>query len=406
MKDSILLHREIETVSYNTSAPISKKNTDFIKEMFVNILTSLNQWELEKRTIMSSIKNIDAQFIKSGLRLKSNIPGHVRQSILEQCVKTISFDISFHNRQFKIYLCMPVSYTKTTMTNIMRLVHSWFTFANPFVEDNRCSATVDIFLYLTNHKKILPTEEDIIIGVDHVNSAFTTGCDPHTEVNIFREEEWFRVLIHESFHNLGFDFSSMNPIVLERQQLDLKQVFLVNNVKEVRIYEAYCEGWAEILNVMFYTILNTHLPENPSSKVVLNVWVEKFHASIRREQLFSLSQCVKILKHNHLDYEDLFTEKAALFRENSNTFAYYILKCILIVHIDAFFDFCLNQNDVFSFHFKKKIGNLNSFNQFFLKHSRSDEMLSGIDTMKRQLMKTNRDFFRNTARMTLTEIMF
>ena len=54
-------------------------------------------------------------------------------------------------------------------------------------------------LYLfTNHKKLLPSKE-IILNTSHVNSAYTYACREDT-MTIFRQEEWFKVFIHETFH--------------------------------------------------------------------------------------------------------------------------------------------------------------------------------------------------------------
>ena len=36
------------------------------------------------------------------------------------------------------------------------------------------------------------------------------GCRETSEITIYREEEWIKVLIHELFHNLNLDFSSMD----------------------------------------------------------------------------------------------------------------------------------------------------------------------------------------------------
>ena len=33
---------------------------------------------------------------------------------------------------------------------------------------------------------------------------------------IFRNEEWFKALIHETFHNMGFDFSCIDSSIPDR----------------------------------------------------------------------------------------------------------------------------------------------------------------------------------------------
>ena len=65
-----------------------------------------------------------------------------------------------------------------------------------------------------------------------------------SKIVIYRDEEWFKVLIHELFHNLDLDFSTMN-ISKIRQKLLYK--FEIKS--KYNIYETYCEIWARILNI-------------------------------------------------------------------------------------------------------------------------------------------------------------
>ena len=62
-------------------------------------------------------------------------------------------------------------------------------------------------MYLTPHKKKLPKQYNLI-DREHANTAFTTSCQTETEICIFREEEWFKTFIHETFHNMGMDFTA------------------------------------------------------------------------------------------------------------------------------------------------------------------------------------------------------
>ena len=44
----------------------------------------------------------------------------------------------------------------------------------------------------------------------NVNTAFTYTCNRNNVIHIYRQEEWFKVLIHETFHNLNMDFSKID----------------------------------------------------------------------------------------------------------------------------------------------------------------------------------------------------
>ena len=68
-----------------------------------------------------------------------------------------------------------------------------------------------VFIYSTELTKNLPNSNIDILDQIHVNTAFTYSCiEQSNEIVIFRKEEWLKVLIHESFHNFGLDFSDMN----------------------------------------------------------------------------------------------------------------------------------------------------------------------------------------------------
>jgi hypothetical protein len=72
-----------------------------------------------------------------------------------------------------------------------------------------CSAEMDIYIYLTDLKKELPTRADGgAVREKHANTAFTTSCRKNTEIHLFRREEWLKVFIHETFHAMGLDFSA------------------------------------------------------------------------------------------------------------------------------------------------------------------------------------------------------
>lgn len=65
---------------------------------------------------------------------------------------------------------------------------------------NSCSKKLNIKIYLTPFKKLFPTHRSDIIGVNNVNSGFSNiGCLDESNITIYREEEWIKVLIHELF---------------------------------------------------------------------------------------------------------------------------------------------------------------------------------------------------------------
>jgi hypothetical protein len=223
---------------------------------------------------------------------------------------------------------------------------------------------------LTDLKKVLPNNTNII-KQENANTAFTTSCKKHTEINLFRKEEWFKVLIHESFHCTGLDFSELEHSVSNKKVLT---IFPVNS--DVRLFETYCEMWAEILNVMFISYNKTNTIENLNEDI--NKLIVKMEKLLYYERLFSLFQCAKVLhffgiKYNNLYEKDLTSMKlrAMKYKEDTNVLSYYIIKSIYMFYVNDFIEWCVennNYNGIVSLNFNKNDETINSYIEFIKEH--------------------------------------
>ena len=108
-----------------------------------------------------------------------------------------------------------------------------------------------MYIYHTSLLKMLPSTNIEILNETHVNTAFTRTCPKDSEIVVFRKEEWFKVFIHETFHNFGLDFSDMELTTCNTKILS---IFPVNS--DVNLYEAYTEFWARLMNVLFCSYIN------------------------------------------------------------------------------------------------------------------------------------------------------
>ena len=172
---------------------------------------------------------------------------------------------------------------------------------------------------MTSLKKELPKSENIILEQTHVNTAYTTVCPKDSEIIIYRKEEWFKVFIHESFHNFALDFSGMDTKEVHENILNL---FQVNS--EVNLFESYTEFWAEIINAIFCSFLLIH------DKNDVNGFLKNVEYFVNMEINFSFFQMVKALNHMGLKYEDIVGKKNEKYKENTNVLAYYVIKTILL----------------------------------------------------------------------------
>jgi hypothetical protein len=290
----------------------------------------------------------------------------------------------------------------------------WFYILNSCASST-CSQTITIYIYLSSVKKELPVHSSIIIDQNHANTGFTRNCTVNSEICIFRKEEWFKVFLHESFHNFSLDFSDMNINHINKQILQLFP--LVNS--EVTVYEAYTEFWAEIMNacILAISLKGNTLEKNGVIGVTtptptLNEFLQTCEFIINCERNFGMYQLVKVLKHMNLSYIDLINikkredkntqpdRKRNCYKEATNVLSYYVLKNILLNNYNEFLDWC-GKNNTNTFQFVKTEEHLQMFYKFIEKHYKTKDMLDMIDHAEK--LKSIDPFICKSMRMTCCE---
>jgi hypothetical protein len=244
------------------------------------------------------------------------------------------------------------------------------------------SRDIKIFLYLTKHIKIIPNKNNNIDWIN-VNTAFTQNLN--TEIVIFRTEEWFKSLIHECIHNLSLDFNDIDKSIYLNK---LKHIFKINS--DYLLFETYTELWAEIIQILFISILN-------NNSNICNI--------IKDELKFSIWQCNKILSipTNGGEYNDIINNNInvlKLYNENTNAFSYYVLKSIGLYNINIFLNwYNNNNNNILQFNKKKIIQYVNLFEKLY----NNKNLINYINIVKNK----NKDdsFINKTLRMSIYEII-
>jgi len=266
---------------------------------------------------------------------------------------------------------------------------------------NKCSKTLNIYIYLTDFERKLPDNNYSILEAYNANGGFTTTCNENSEIVVYRKEEWFKVLIHESFHNLGLDFSSMNVSDFHSK---IKKIFPINS--DFNLYESYCEFWARILNSAFcsYNVIN-----NKNDKVAFDNCLYFF---IQIERLFSLFQCNKILDFIGISYQNLYeNDKSSivarenLYKENTNIFAYYIASAFLLDNYINVMSWCNDNNLLFAF--DKTQFRLNCFYELIEQSYKRKEFLQNLSCVSNVTKKIKKykgiKQLLNTTRMTIMD---
>jgi len=333
------------------------------------------------------------------------VPEDIRRFIKRNTKGIISYKGSILGREMtiKLYLTSDRQFNELAKIDLIaKRMFVWLYFIIPYTNTN-CSRTLTAHCYLCPHKKELPQAQFTVLGPSHVNGGVTTACPTNGEICIYREEELFKVFIHETFHAFGLDWSNMISSELRGK---LKALFPISSTMDVS--ETYTEFWATIFNCLFTAF---YLRDNYNNKENFLLYAEY---CIYCEQIFSLFQCVKILQFMGIYYKTLFEmddisikARKFLYKEKSNIFAYYILKMVLLMHADQFITWCIKHNSNI-LNFKKTNGNLNKFYEFIKQHYDTRPLLQDLDKMHQIVKrgkKYNRKVVPKSLRMTVIEVV-
>jgi hypothetical protein len=366
----------------------------------VNTLLS----EIFERMKSAQEKIYETSFLKySDVIENSNfdyMPQKIKDEIHQMNKTATVFEFKVRGRKFKINI-IHYDMSSNKIHEFVKRIFMWF-YIISFYAPTNCSQQLNINLYLTNIKKTLPTIDNTFIEQEHANTAFTTSCQQHTEINIFREEEWFKVLIHESFHCMGLDFSEF-----EQNDIDKKILKIFPIKSDVRLFETYCEMWGEIINVMFICYFSSKHKNIPTM-------ISKSNKMLCYERVFSMFQCVKVLNHFNLKYKNLYekTKNDEVIRKNykekTQIFSYYVLKCIYMYNLNEFIEWCNIHNNG-SLNFDKSNenykSNIHGYIGFIEKNYKKNDYLECLNKIEYFFLKRNDESFEmNTMRMSLFEM--
>jgi hypothetical protein len=395
---------------------ISKQLKGFLKKIFIDNHLFSNNFRFSK-TSQSFISNIIKLMLESQDIIKytkidtqhienipkgydfNYIPKDISQTIENTENKCYLYSFELLKKKYQIAFIYPIKNKKVNYLKRLHKIISWLYIANHYASKS-CSQKMNIYIYFTDFKKVLPTSEKTI-NRENANTAFTTSCQTVTEINLYREEEWFKVFIHETFHNLGLDFSEVDD---KSSRNAILKIFPINS--EVKLFETYCEIWAEIINILFISF--DSIVEN-NSNTIENI-IKKSEEMITYEILFSLFQSVKIINFMGLEYKDLYenSEKSKKsrdikYKETANVFSYYILKSILFFKLNNFIEWCVIHNKS-SLNFNKTNENILQFCNLIREHYTDIEYLNSIDKIQKWFKENNKcNYECKTLRMTLFE---
>jgi len=383
------------------------KTKSVLLEIYREILEAYNYVKKNQPRISSIKKTISSSQITKPKNFNANsFPEPIRKHIDEMIISEICYSFSLYDREIKVYFMVEndnIELELDRYNNYVETIFMWLHVLNIY-SSPACVKTLSIYLYFTSLEKHLPSSNIYVLDENHVNTAFTTTCPSDSEIIVFRKEEWFKVLVHETFHNFGLDFSGMNNDNIRNCILN---IFDVDS--RVDAFEAYTEFWAEIMNALFCSFYSLKFKQN-TDEFLSNV---EFY--INFERTYTFFQLVKTLQFMGLKYKDLYskTEQSKINRENlykekTNVFSYYVIKAILMNNYQSFLGWC-KKNNFNLLDFKKTLGNQKAFCDYITKNYKCQSMMDNIHETELFLSKVKRKkgnskYILSNMRMSICEL--
>ena len=365
------------------------KNVDKTTYMLYDLIVKADKYVRKKKKglcfnyTLTKI-NMVSQIPKPDMYDITFFPKDIQKYIDNNSEHSLRFNCKIKDREITVYFIVSEKLDSEliiTLSNYIYKIYMWI-YVISSISSAECSKNLELYLYLTPFEKRLPDNQMTTLDSQHVNTGFTTGCKKSTEIVLFRTEEWFKVFIHETFHNFGLDFSDMNLYSINKS---ITEVFNMNI--EYNIYESYCETWARIINTMFYTYLALPIREKENQSMFINT----FNNNMEIESKHSLYQLSKILAFLDLKYELVTTKNINnvticnhLYKENTSVFSYYIITGLLINNYKEFLSWCYTNNHIIV-QFKKTPSNLDKYIELIKKSSKNKHIIKNINKIETQL---------------------
>jgi hypothetical protein len=396
----------------------SKKTDNILKIIYKDIKNGVSYIDNLKTKKGPSFYNLKIENIIDKKKLPKpstfspdSFPEQVRNHIDNFSVSSLTYKFNLFSRHINIIFVTEddnIENTIETYNTYIDYMLVWLYIVNIY-SSKSCVKQLKIFVYHTQLLKELPNSNTKVLNENNVNTAFTRTCPINSEIVVFRKEEWFKVFMHETFHNFGLDFSDMS---LSSCNEKILSIFPVKS--NVNLFEAYTEFWARIMNVSFCSFVSM------TNKDDVEEFLTNVEMFINLERIFSFFQVVKVLNFMGLSYEDLYKKnklaehlRKTMYKEDTNVLSYYVITLIMINSYQDYLLWC-NTNNESLLQFKKSSKNIDNLCKFIESKYKIKSLLDGINCVKNILLKLNKllknnrsanlSYLLKNMRMTLCEL--
>jgi hypothetical protein len=366
----------------------------------VNVLKRhCSQFSLNKIANINELKVYDFNHIQKS----------IRDHITTHCSHKLIYTVSAHsfgmirNININFYIEDLETFNKDHYDVYVYRILLWLQVADELAKNKSCSPTLTIVLYFTKLKKNLPKVDMEVIDYEHINTGYTTSCyapnhelrngndySLSTHIVIYRKEEWYKVFVHETIHNLGLDFATENPTESVAFILNLYPVKSL-----VKLYEAYTDTWAKIINCLLCSFYQLH------DKKDRKMFEQNVECNMRNEHKHVMLQVSKVLKHYNLRYDDMISTDAQTralvmnkYKEKTSILSYYIISSALINDLESFFEWCEMNNEFSILQFRQN--NQESFCEYIESKYKDGKLLKNIKIIQNFLSLIDRKTYSYT----------
>lgn len=432
-------------------------------------LTQYSAQPIKNKTTLAWPSHADSAFFPSAIRsqIEERATHQVRIDFTCSSLLKSGFPPTAAIQVHLIGVSAKKTAKKVWMCRVAQMAH-WFQVASSYMTpDSPCSKELTLFWYdftfdkTHAKKKTTKTkakkkgeeeekekeEEEEGGGLKpfHVNTAFASSCPAHgSQIVMYRNEEWFKVLIHESFHALGLDFSMMpSDELLPFLQQEMRRTFVMES--DFLMFETWAEIWAEVLQVAFacfyvhgnQDFLTSSFSSSSLSAKMKSLFVTKggrggekerakekekekedkkqetqfrsFLSSLswmlEMEKSHALHQMVYVLREwNEATLDHLLVSsfpasfvhsrtRSSLvtpYQESTNVFAYYVAKAVCFYQLPSFLEWSVGANGGTQwFAFQASWSNVRRFCQWIRVHAMDEDLLGlcrAIDTLQQTRM--------------------
>ena len=325
-----------------------KSNNKHLSNKTLDIMYRLYE---ELRTLQNEVNTDLIGQIERVVDYSATISGDIKQDLMSKYVSKQIREFIFNKSQVQVHYKLIwriewviiftvygdvdthyLEYLDMCACNIFCLLK----FLDKYRSDDCKIERLELYIFLTDLQKMLPGSKNITIGPSNVNSGSTRPCQETTKITIFRQEEFMKLVIHETVHAFGIEIPYRYNNYYTKK---LDEIFAIESTYNLN--ETYTEMWALIVNCLMVVLQSDKI--NNDRKTIQKLITNCVHI----ETIYSRIQVIKILDFLSLSLKDLaMKSKITNFKEDTHVFAYYILKYLLLENIDDFIEVCNTFNTI------------------------------------------------------------